>query len=103
MGVVENLNEDIRKLDEELDRVKAEKKALTAEVEGLKADYATALRRERSTHDQSTRTYKELKQAKAENKDLKAALENIVNPGFGDSLYPMDMVNIAKQTLKERK
>jgi len=50
---------------------------LTTEVEGLKADYATALRRERSRYDQNTRTYKELKQAKAENKDLKAALEEM--------------------------
>ena len=31
---------------------------------------------------------------------LKKALKNIVYPGFGDSLLPMDMVNIAKQALE---
>ena len=87
--------------DEPLDRTawnkRAELQTLTVESKDLKAE----VERLKRVINCSSMDY--IRKLEARITELEAALENIVNPGFGDSLYPMDMVNIAKQTLKERK
>jgi DNA repair exonuclease SbcCD ATPase subunit len=50
---------------------------LTAEVERLKENYETALRRVRSTYNQKTRNYKKLKQAEAQISTFTAKVERL--------------------------